>query len=148
MVERPFDHGGNRSIISLERDRRRSLPLFVSRPAVALYRHHDEHTIIVPRSPTWRKPGDVQQNLNSFADAYLFTGDALFLETAERCAEYYLTNTPEGGVPYWDYGAPNIPEEPLDSSAAAIVAGAFWKLKNIEGTRQNSQTYRNGALAI
>ena len=37
-----------------------------------------------------------------FTDTYLFTRDTLFLETAERCAGYYLTNTPENGVPYWD----------------------------------------------
>ena len=44
-----------------------------------------------------------------------------------------LNNTPENGVPFWDYGAPNIPDEPLDSSAAAITACALWKLKDIEG---------------
>jgi unsaturated chondroitin disaccharide hydrolase len=51
-------------------------------------------------------------------------------------------------VPYWDYGAPNIPDEPLDSSAAAIVAGAFLKLKEIEDTRRGARTYRQAALAI
>src|SRR5215471_5623432 len=56
-----------------------------------------------------------------FTDTYLFTRDSLFLETAERCAGYYLEYTPDGGVPFWDYGAPNIPNEPPDSSAAAIA---------------------------
>jgi unsaturated chondroitin disaccharide hydrolase len=83
-----------------------------------------------------------------FTDTYLFTRDPFFLETAERCAEYYLANTPDGGVPFWDYGAPAIPDEPLDSSAAAIVAGAFWKLKTIEGARLGSTTYQNAALTI
>lgn len=83
-----------------------------------------------------------------FTDTYLFTHDAFFLETAERCVEYYLSNTPDGGVPFWDYGAPGIPDEPLDSSAAAIVAGAFWKLKDIDGTRRGSSTYRQAALTI
>jgi unsaturated chondroitin disaccharide hydrolase len=83
-----------------------------------------------------------------FADTFLFTGDRFFLETAERCAGYYLENTPEGGVPFWDYGAPNIPDEPLDSSAAAIVASAFWKLKDIEGTQRCPEVYRNATLAI
>jgi unsaturated chondroitin disaccharide hydrolase len=83
-----------------------------------------------------------------FADTFLFTGDRFFLETAERCAEYYLEHTPDNGVPFWDYGAPCIPDEPLDSSAAAVVAGAFWKLKNIEGTRHGSTTYRQAALQI
>jgi hypothetical protein len=47
-----------------------------------------------------------------------------------------------------DYGAPNIPNEPLDSSAAAIAAGAFWKLKNISGTRRGAETYKRAALTI
>ena len=83
-----------------------------------------------------------------FTDTFLFTGDKLFLDTAERCAWYYLENTPDNGVPFWDYGAPRIPDEPLDSSAAAIIAGAFWKLKDIEGTRHGAIAYRRAALAI
>jgi unsaturated chondroitin disaccharide hydrolase len=83
-----------------------------------------------------------------FTDTYLFTREPVFLETAEKCAGYYLTNTPDGGVPFWDYGAPNIPDEPLDSSAAAIAAGALWKLKNIDGTQRGAETYRQAALTI
>jgi unsaturated chondroitin disaccharide hydrolase len=83
-----------------------------------------------------------------FADTFLFTGDRFFLETAERCAGYYLENTLESGVPFWDYGAPGIPDEPLDSSAAAVIAGAFWKLKDIQGTKHGSTTYRHAAFQI
>ena len=86
--------------------------------------------------------------LYGFTDTYLFTGDPLFLETAERCARFYLRNTPENGVPYWDCAAPNIPNEPLDSSAAAIAAVAFWKLKDIQGISENSDVYRNATLSI
>ena|SRR5882724_4270074 len=86
--------------------------------------------------------------LYGFTDTFLFTGEPLFLETAERCARYYLQNTPDNGVPYWDYGAPNIPDEPLDSSAAAIAAVAFWKLKDIKGIGENAVVYRNAALTI
>jgi unsaturated chondroitin disaccharide hydrolase len=83
-----------------------------------------------------------------FVDTYRFTRDPLFLETAERCAGFYLEHTPDGGVPFWDYGAPNIPDEPFDSSAAAIAAGAFWKLKDIPDTRRNAKEYRAAALTI
>jgi unsaturated chondroitin disaccharide hydrolase len=86
--------------------------------------------------------------LYGFTDTYLFTRDPFFLETAERCAGFYLEHTPDGGVPYWDYGAPEIPGEPLDSSSAAIAAGAFLKLKNIEGTRRGAATYRQTAMTI
>ncbi|HKQ05174.1 MAG TPA: glycoside hydrolase family 88 protein [Blastocatellia bacterium] len=83
-----------------------------------------------------------------FTDTFLFTGDRFFLDTAERCAGYYLENTPDPGVPFWDYGAPDIPNEPLDSSAAAIMAGAFLKLKEIEATRRGAHVYGRAALAI
>jgi unsaturated chondroitin disaccharide hydrolase len=83
-----------------------------------------------------------------FTDTYLFTKEPLFLETAERCAGFYLENTPDNGVPFWDYGAPNIPDEPLDSSAAAIAAGAFWKLKDIAETEGSATIYRQAALQI
>ena len=86
--------------------------------------------------------------LYGFTDTYLYTQDPFFLETAERCAGYYLANTPENGVPFWDYGAPHIPQEPLDSSAAAIAAVGFWKLKDIAGTRRGASTYRQAALTI
>src|SRR5262245_59800629 len=77
-----------------------------------------------------------------FTDTYLFTGDPLFRETAERCAGYYLDNTPDNGVPFWDYGAPGIPDEPFDSSAAAITACGLWKLKDAEGLSREAATYR------
>ena len=83
-----------------------------------------------------------------FTDTFLFTGDKFFLDTAERCAGYYLENTPDGGVPFWDYGAPGIPDEPLDSSAAAIMAGAFWKLKDMAASRHGAKVYRQAALLI
>ena len=57
-----------------------------------------------------------------FHDTFLYTGEKEFLETAELCAQYYFDHPTEDGVPYWDYGAPNIPEEEKDSSAAAVIA--------------------------
>jgi unsaturated chondroitin disaccharide hydrolase len=86
--------------------------------------------------------------LYGFTDTYLFTKEPLFLETAERCAQYYIQNAPENGVPFWDFGAPSIPNEPLDSSAAAIAVGGLWKLKDIPSTRHGAAYYRNAALTI
>jgi unsaturated chondroitin disaccharide hydrolase len=60
-----------------------------------------------------------------FAEAFRYTGEPDLLQTAERCAGYYLKNTPPDGVPWWDYGAPGVPGEPLDSSAAAIAGCAL-----------------------
>ena len=35
---------------------------------------------------------------------------------------------PKDLVPYWDFDAPNIPNEPRDASAAAIIASALYEL--------------------
>ena len=35
---------------------------------------------------------------------------------------------PEDLVPYWDFDAPNIPNEPRDASAAAVIASALYEL--------------------
>ncbi len=83
-----------------------------------------------------------------FTDAYLYTGEPLFLLTAERCAGFYLRHTPDSGVPYWDYGAPDIPNEPVDSSAAAVAAGAFWKLQQIPAVKRAPAEYRAACLHI
>ena len=31
-------------------------------------------------------------------------------------------------MPYWDYDAPNIPDEPRDVSTAAVLASAFYEM--------------------
>ena len=33
-------------------------------------------------------------------------------------------------VPYWDFDAPNIPNEPRDASAAAVIASALLELSS------------------
>ena len=37
-------------------------------------------------------------------------------------------NLPDDLVPYWDFNAPGIPNEPRDVSAAAIMASALYEL--------------------
>lgn len=62
--------------------------------------------------------------------AYRYTKDSKYLEQAVKTAAFYLNheNLPEDGIPYWDFNAPNIPEEPRDVSAGAIVASAMVEL--------------------
>ncbi len=86
--------------------------------------------------------------LYGFAVAYHYTGDEDFLETAERCAGFYLRNTPDDGVPYWDYGAPGIPEEPRDSSAAAVASCGFRILSKQVNDEATKRRYRDAADAI
>jgi unsaturated chondroitin disaccharide hydrolase len=65
-----------------------------------------------------------------FTMTYRFTKDPRFLETAQRAAEYFITHLPKGYVPYWDFMAPGIPNEPRDVSAAAITSSALFELSN------------------
>ena len=37
-------------------------------------------------------------------------------------------NLPDDLIPYWDFDAPNIPNEPRDASAAACIASALYEL--------------------
>lgn len=61
---------------------------------------------------------------------YRETGDKKYLEQAEKIASFILNhkNLPSDKIPYWDFDAPNIPNEPRDASAAAIIASALLEL--------------------
>jgi unsaturated chondroitin disaccharide hydrolase len=83
-----------------------------------------------------------------FTDTFLFTGEHLFLGDCGKMCGILSGKHAREWSPVLDYGAPSIPNEPVDSSAAAIVAGAFWKLKSVEGTGRASSSYRGAALAI
>jgi len=68
--------------------------------------------------------------LYGYTLCYRYTKDQKYLEFAEKIAQFILThpNYPEDGVPYWDFNAPNIPNEVRDASAGAIVASALLEL--------------------
>ena len=66
-------------------------------------------------------------------------------KAAEATADFYIENTAQDGIPYWDTGAPGLSElgdylaspadpyndvEPVDSSAAAIAAQGLIRLGN------------------
>jgi len=65
---------------------------------------------------------------NKNADEHLYHKPEQFLATAQRAADYFIDNLPEDNVPYWDFEAPDIPNEPKDSSAAAIAAAGLLEL--------------------
>ena len=86
--------------------------------------------------------------LYGYAYAYGATGDKAFLETAHLCAGYYLLNTPGDCVPYWDYGAPGIPDEPRDSSAAAIAGCGMLLLAELDPDAATAGDYLRTALTV
>lgn len=75
--------------------------------------------------------------LYGYTMVYRETGDKKFLEQAEKIAAYILhhPNLPENLIPYWDFNAPNIPNEPYDASAAAIIASALCELSTFSANK-------------
>ncbi|MFC0773085.1 glycoside hydrolase family 88 protein [Terrimonas alba] len=68
--------------------------------------------------------------LYGYTMCYRFTRDVKYLEQAEKIAAFMLNhpNMPKDLVPYWDYNAPNIPNEERDASAAAVLASGLYEL--------------------
>ena len=97
--------------------------------------------------------------LYGFTMCYRETGDPNYLKQAEGIAQFILNNKnwPEDGVFYWDFDAPEIPDEPRDVSASAIAASALYELSTMSETnggqylaaadkivKSISEKYRNG----
>jgi rhamnogalacturonyl hydrolase YesR len=68
--------------------------------------------------------------LYGFAVMYRETKDSRYLEFAKNVARFLLShpNMPEDYIPYWDFDAPNIPNELRDVSAGAIICSALIEL--------------------
>ena len=89
--------------------------------------------------------------------------ESIYLKAAQATCDFFITNTPTDGIPYWDTGAPKIHKlgdylsrrsdpyndfEPIDSSAAAIAAQGLLRLGNYLKDRdsQASQKYFQAGL--
>jgi len=72
--------------------------------------------------------------LYGFTVCYRETKDIRYLELTDKIYNYLFThkNMPADLIPYWDFDAPNIPNEPRDASAAAIIASALYELSAFE----------------
>lgn len=68
--------------------------------------------------------------LYGFTMCYRETKDPRYLDLTNKIYQFLFANKhmPEDLVPYWDFDAPNIPNEPRDASAAAIIAAALYEL--------------------
>jgi len=78
--------------------------------------------------------------LYGYTMCYRYTKDPAYLKQAEAVTNYLLNhpNMPKDLVPYWDFNAPNIPDEPRDVSAAAVIASGLYELG---GYSKNSKLY-------
>jgi hypothetical protein len=75
-----------------------------------------------------------------FTICYRATHNPKYLRQAQKAFEFVIRhkNFPADFIPYWDFDAPKIPNEPRDASAAAIMAAALYELS----TYENGQFYR------
>jgi hypothetical protein len=83
--------------------------------------------------------------LYGFTMTFRETGDARFLAAAQRAADWFIGHLPSDGVPYWDFKAPGIPDEPRDAAAGAIAASGLLELALMTPEREKGDTYRRAA---
>lgn len=72
--------------------------------------------------------------IHGFGAAYRWTDDERFLETARRCADYYIARVGDRYVGPNDWDDPQ-PEFPYESSAASIAASAMLQLARLDPAR-------------
>jgi len=71
--------------------------------------------------------------LYSYTYCFRETNNPKYLERAKAIAAYIMNhpNTPTDLIPYWDYNAPKIPNEPRDASAGALIASGLLELSTL-----------------
>ncbi len=86
--------------------------------------------------------------LYGYTVMYRETKQKKYLEQAQKIADFYLSNPnlPADKVPYWDFNAPNIPNEERDASAAAITSSALLELSTYSGKK--GAKYFNSAVKM
>jgi unsaturated chondroitin disaccharide hydrolase len=60
--------------------------------------------------------------------AYEYTRDKRYLDALERATDFLMRHRAPTGVPWWDLTDPNIPDVPVDTSAAAVAAAGLVRL--------------------
>jgi unsaturated chondroitin disaccharide hydrolase len=85
--------------------------------------------------------------LYGYTLCYRETKDLKYLNQAQNIANFLFTNKnmPKDLVPYWDFNAPEIPNEPKDVSAAMVLASALFELSTYS---KNQKNYLNKANQI
>lgn len=86
--------------------------------------------------------------LYGYTMTYRETKDETYLTHAQNIADFIFShpNLPEDLIPYWDYNAPEIPNEPRDVSAATVTASALYELSLYGG--EKADEYKKWADTI
>lgn len=88
-------------------------------------------------------------SLYGYTVMYRETKDKKYLDQAVKIADFYINhpNLPADKVPYWDFNAPNIPNEERDASAAAIASSGLFELMNyVDGSKKKQ--YRDAGVKM
>lgn len=85
--------------------------------------------------------------LYGYTMCYRYTRNPVYLQQAEHVAAFILNHPrlPKDLVPYYDFDAPGIPNEPRDASAAAVIASGLYELS---GYSKQATYYRATADKI
>jgi unsaturated chondroitin disaccharide hydrolase len=80
--------------------------------------------------------------LYGYTMCYRYTKNPIYLKQAEDIEKFIFghPNMPKDLVPYWDFNAPQIPNEPRDASAAAVMASGLYELSKY--SNQGSDYYK------
>ena len=107
--------------------------------------HRNTHQGYVDES-TWSR-GEAWA-LYGYTMTYRETKDEAYLSQARNIVDFIFShpNLPEDLIPYWDYNAPEIPDEPRDVSAATITASALYELSRYGG--EKADVYKKWADGI
>ncbi len=86
--------------------------------------------------------------LYGFSVSHEYSRDPRFLETAEACADYYVTHSNGDGIPPWDFNAPPESRGLVDTSAAAIAASGLLRLCRLLPDPMKGHFYFSTAVLI
>ncbi len=88
--------------------------------------------------------------LYGFTMLYRETGDKKYLKQAVKIADFIVNhpNLPEDKIPYWDFDAPNIPNEKRDASAGAIMSSALLELSTFTKGNTRDKYYQTAITQI
>jgi unsaturated chondroitin disaccharide hydrolase len=83
-----------------------------------------------------------------FTMCYRETNIPAFLDMAQKAADVYLNKLPADMIPYWDFSAATIADQPRDASAAAITASGLLELSTFGPEKEKGAFYLGKAEAM
>jgi unsaturated chondroitin disaccharide hydrolase len=86
--------------------------------------------------------------LYGFTTCYEYSRDPHFLDTAQSCADFYITHCPPDGIPPWDFNAPAENRTLIDTSSAAICASGLLRLCRLVPDSLKGHLYWSTAVQV